>query len=60
MDRLLRDGRLPNGRRVDIQITDGLISGVVDSGEVPTEGVETDDLRGWLVLTAMAAPPVRL
>ena len=31
MNRLLRDGRLSNGRRVDIQVTDGLISGVVDS-----------------------------
>ena len=60
MDRLLRDARLPSGRAVDIQITDGLISGVVDSGEAPTDGVETVDLGGWLVLPAMAEPHAHL
>lgn len=60
MDGLLRDGRLPNGRRVDIQTTDGMISGVIDAGGPPVDGVETIDLEGWLVLPAMAEPHAHL
>ena len=60
MDRLLRDGRLPDGRRVDILITEGLISGVAESGSAPIDGVEVDNLSGWLVLPAMAEPHAHL
>ncbi len=60
MDGLLRDGRLPSGRRVDIQTTDGMISGVIDAGGPPVDGVETIDLEGWLVLPAMAEPHAHL
>ena len=59
MDRVLRHGRLPDGRAVDIQITDGLISGVVDAGTDHT-GAVADDLNGWLVLPAMAEPHAHL
>ena len=60
MDRLLREGRLPDGRRVDISITGGLISEVVEAGLSPIDGVEVDDLGGWLVLPAMAEPHAHL
>ena len=59
-DRLLRDGRLPNGRRVDIEITDGLISAVRDSSTPPSDGTPVDELRGWLVLPALAEPHAHL
>ena len=45
MDRLLRDGRLPDGRRVDIGITEGLISDVAESGSAQIDGVEVDGMR---------------
>lgn len=60
MDRLLRDGRLPDGQRVDISITDGLISAVAEPGSAPIDGVEIDDLDGWLVLPALAEPHAHL
>ena len=59
MDRVLSNGRLSDGRTVDIQITDGLISGVVDAGSEPVE-VDAHDLGGWLVLPAMAEPHAHL
>ena len=59
-DRLLRDGRLPDGRRVDIEITDGLISAVRDSSTPPSDGTPVDELRGWLVLPALAEPHAHL
>ena len=60
MDRLLRDGRLPDGRRVDIEITDGLISAVRDSSAPPGDGAPVDELGGWLVLPALAEPHAHL
>ena len=59
-DRLLRDGRLPNGRRVDIEITDGLISAVRDSSAPSEDGTSVDELGGWLVLPALAEPHAHL
>ena len=75
MDRLLRDGRLPDGRKVNIEITDGLISAVIDvdgsvaDASIPDEGhpadpggvgPTVDDLGGWLVLAAPAEPHTHL
>ena len=59
MSRVLRDGRLVDGRRVDIEITDGLISGVYDTRTAPGD-VPVDDLGGWLVLPALAEPHAHL
>ena len=69
MDCLLRDGRLPDGRRVDLEVTDGLISAVVDAktsstGADPTGTAARDstvhELGGWLVLPALAEPHAHL
>ena len=60
MDRLLRDGQLPDGRQVDIEITDGLISAVADSDGSPADHGVVHDLGGWLVLPAMAEPHAHL
>lgn len=59
MDRLLRRGRLPDGSRVDIEITDGLISAVHDR-PATSGGAVVDDLGGWLVLPALAEPHAHL
>ncbi len=61
MDLLLHNGRLPEGRRVDIEITDGLISAVHDvmapQSNITPKG---HDLNGWLVLPALAEPHAHL
>ena len=59
-DRLLRDGRLPDGRRVDVEIVDGLISAVRDSPAPFGDGTPVDDLKGWLILPALAEPHAHL
>ena len=59
MSRVLRDARLVDGRRVDIEIADGLISGVHDTGTTPGDA-PVDDLGGWLVLPALAEPHAHL
>jgi cytosine deaminase len=59
MSRVLRDARLVDGRRVDIEIADGLISGVHDSGTSPGDA-PADDLACWLVLPALAEPHAHL
>ena len=59
MSRVLRDARLVDGRRVDIEIADGLISGVHDTGTKPGDA-PVDDLGGWLVLPALAEPHAHL
>ncbi len=59
MSRVLRDGRLVDGRRVDIEITDGLISGVHDTGTASRD-LPFEDLGGWLVLPALAEPHAHL
>jgi cytosine deaminase len=59
MSRVLRDAQLVGGRRVDIEITNGLISGVHDTGTT-TSDAQGDDLTGWLVLPALAEPHAHL
>ncbi|MEO2124385.1 MAG: amidohydrolase family protein [bacterium] len=59
MSRVLRDARLVGGRRVDIEITNGLISGVHDMGTTTSDALG-DDLTGWLVLPALAEPHAHL
>ena len=59
MSRVLRDARLVDGRRVDIEIVDGLICGVHDSG-TSSGDVPGDDLASWLVLPALAEPHAHL
>ena len=59
-DRLLRDGRLPDGRRVDVEIIDGLISAVRDSSALSGDGTPVDELKGWLILPALAEPHAHL
>ena len=59
MSRVLRDARLVDGRRVDSEIADGLISGVHDTGTTPGDA-PVDDLGGWLVLPALAEPHAHL
>ncbi len=59
-NRLLHDGRLSNGRRVDVEIADGLISAVSDSSTPPDDGTTIDDLEGWLILPALAEPHAHL
>ena len=60
MDRLLRNGRLPDGRRVDIAVSHGTISAVTPAGSGPTDAPAVDDLRDWLVLPAPAEPHAHL
>ncbi len=60
MDCLLRHGRLPDGRRVDIEITDGLISAVADADASPPNATVVHDLENRLVLPAMAEPHAHL
>ena len=59
MSRVLRDARLVDGRRVNIEIADGLISGVHDTDTTPGDA-PVDDLGGWLVLPALAEPHAHL
>ena len=62
----IKNARLANGRRVDIQVTDGRISAVSDASE-PTlsgnPGVDAGvgvDVGGWLLLPAPAEPHAHL
>ncbi|MDH3753114.1 MAG: amidohydrolase family protein [Acidimicrobiia bacterium] len=55
----LRNGRLPDGRIVDIRVDDGLIGAVVEHA-AQAESTAGDDLQGWLVLPAMAEPHAHL
>lgn len=58
---MIRGARLPDGRIVDVSITDGVVTAVDDSGAIPT-GVDTDvlDLAGYLLLPATADPHAHL
>lgn len=56
--RWITDGRLPDGRRVDLALRDGRIDGVLPAGE-QRDG-EVYDLGGWLLLPAMAEPHAHL
>ena len=59
----LRNGRLPDGRSIDIAITDGRIAEIVpvgaDSAQQGDDATSTD-LAGWLVLPAMTEPHAHL
>lgn len=61
---ILRNGRLPSGRGVDIYIQSGRISAVREAGvDAPNEPElvgEEVDLQGWLVLPAPAEPHAHL
>ncbi len=59
MSKVLRDARLVDGRRVNIEITDGLISGLCAVGAM-TGDTLVDDLGGWLVLPALVEPHAHL
>ena len=59
MSRVLRDARLVDGRRVDIEIADGLLSGEHATDTTPGDA-PVDDLGGWLVLPALAEPHAHL
>ncbi len=59
MSKVLRDARLVDGRRVNIEITDGLISGLYAVGAM-TGDTLVDDLGGWLVLPALVEPHAHL
>ena len=61
--RVLRNARLIDGRTVDVRIDtdDGTILSVTDSGSSTVDdAAEIDDLRGWLLLPAMAEPHAHL
>ena len=60
LSHVLRNGRLQDGRAVDIHVSDGLITSVVDSGTDVAAAATSDDLRGWLVLPALAEPHAHL
>ena len=66
--RVLRNARLADGRLVDVSIdgTDGTIAGVTAAGstaidgDTEVDGMNVDDLGGWLLLPAMAEPHAHL
>ena len=57
---VLRNGRLVDGREVDIHIDDGAVSAVLVSGADAPADATVHDLNGWLVLPAMAEPHAHL
>ena len=59
MSKVLRDARLVDGRRVNIEITDGLISDLCAVGAMTGDAL-VDDLGGWLVLPALVEPHAHL
>ena len=62
-DRILRNGRLTDGRLVDVHVADGKVAAIVDAdrsrGAQPTE-VPTTDLDDWLLIGALAEPHAHL
>lgn len=60
VDRVLQNGRLADGRLVDLHVGDGRFVAIVDAGSPVPDGVPTDDLGQWLVLAAMAEPHAHL
>ena len=63
MRHVLRDGRLADGRPVDVVVdtVTGTIAEVVDAGTAVVGPDDTpEELRGWLVLPALAEPHAHL
>ena len=61
MQVVLSNGRLSDGRAVDIHISSGIIDAVTAAGGVAPETASNSiDLDGWLVLPAMAEPHAHL
>jgi cytosine deaminase len=56
---LITNARLTDGRTVDVDVVDGLVSGIVPSG-TERPAVESVDVGGWLLLPAMAEPHAHL
>ena len=57
----IRNGRLPDGRVVDVDVDKGLISAVTGHDpKAPAEDSDAVDVDGWLVLPAMAEPHAHL
>lgn len=59
----ITNARLPDGRHVDIDVVDGVVASVAESGggtattaSTTDSGVTEYDVEGWLVLPAMAEP----
>ncbi len=60
-DVVLKGGRLPDGRTVDVAVGDGVIEGVVEAGaEAFSPGADTIDLDGWLLAPAFGEPHAHL
>ncbi len=63
---ILGNGRLPDGRMVDVTVVDGRIQSVGESGSATgagaaaTESATVHDLQGWLLLPALAEPHAHL
>jgi cytosine deaminase len=63
MTTILTDGRLSDGRAVDVTVDDrGLVASVerAGAGPPPEAGATIHDLGGWLLLPAMAEPHAHL
>ncbi len=60
--RVLRNARLADGRKVDVQIdsTTGTIAGVAATDPAGIDSADVEDLGGWLLLPAMAEPHAHL
>ncbi|MFZ9016215.1 MAG: amidohydrolase family protein [Ilumatobacteraceae bacterium] len=56
--RWLTNARLPDGRRVDVELADGRVARVLPAGE--TRDGAARDLGGWLLLPAMGEPHAHL
>jgi cytosine deaminase len=58
---LLRNATLPDGRRVDVAISDGIVTDVRAVGSAPSPASDTTiDLDGYLLLPATADPHAHL
>ncbi len=63
MTTLLSNGRLPDGRTVDVTVADGVIASVDPAGTAAANRTAADtvhDLGGWLLLPALAEPHAHL
>ena len=60
-DRVLRNGRLADGRHVDVHVSAGTVVDVVPTGTGDGHpDVPTTDLAGWLLVGAPAEPHAHL